>query len=688
LPARRLIAILSGKDMKPLKRFCSTAGMPFFALSTLLVFGLSLTTAVRAVEPVTSLSLSIAADQPVARISPMLYGMMTEEINHSYDGGLYAELVQNRIFKDDPGYPVHWSVVQDNGAAATISLDDANPLNSNLATSLRLQVTAASANARAGVANDGYWGIPVLAQTRYKASFYARAAAGFTGNVTIAIESNDGTTIYAHAGISQLAGDWRKYTVTMKTGRVTPTDKARLVLSVNRPGTIWLNLVSLFPPTWHNRPNGNRVDLMQKLADMKPAFLRFPGGNFLEGSGIADRFPWKETLGDLTNRPGHPGCWGYRASDGLGLLEFLEWAGDLNAQPVLAVYAGFSLPPKADLIKPGADLEPYVQDALDEIEYVTSDPSTPWGARRAADGHRAPFKLTYVEIGNEDFFDNSGSYDARFAQFYDAIKAKYPDLQCISTVGNEQPGSKRVHSRKPDVLDEHYYRSAEDFEEEAPVRFERYDRHGPKIFVGEWGAYENIVPWDNRSASLPPTSSMRAALGDAAWMTAMERNADIIVMNCYAPMLVNVNPGGRQWRPDLIGYDALTSFGSPSYYAFKMFSRCHGDVVLKTTLDGLPASKIAPLDYSVTGDTTTGVIYVKMVNITETPQPVNLSLNGLSYLASKGTVVTLAGDPDETNSIKDPVHLVPVTSKISGVKPSFVYTFAPHSITVLELGTR
>lgn len=662
--------------------------MPFFALSTLLVFGLSLTTAVRAVEPVTSLSLSIAADQPVARISPMLYGMMTEEINHSYDGGLYAELVQNRIFKDDPGYPVHWSVVQDNGAAATISLDDANPLNSNLATSLRLQVTAASANARAGVANDGYWGIPVLAQTRYKASFYARAAAGFTGNVTIAIESNDGTTIYAHAGISQLAGDWRKYTVTMKTGRVTPTDKARLVLSVNRPGTIWLNLVSLFPPTWHNRPNGNRVDLMQKLADMKPAFLRFPGGNFLEGSGIADRFPWKETLGDLTNRPGHPGCWGYRASDGLGLLEFLEWAGDLNAQPVLAVYAGFSLPPKADLIKPGADLEPYVQDALDEIEYVTSDPSTPWGARRAADGHRAPFKLTYVEIGNEDFFDNSGSYDARFAQFYDAIKAKYPDLQCISTVGNEQPGSKRVHSRKPDVLDEHYYRSAEDFEEEAPVRFERYDRHGPKIFVGEWGAYENIVPWDNRSASLPPTSSMRAALGDAAWMTAMERNADIIVMNCYAPMLVNVNPGGRQWRPDLIGYDALTSFGSPSYYAFKMFSRCHGDVVLKTTLDGLPASKIAPLDYSVTGDTTTGVIYVKMVNITETPQPVNLSLNGLSYLASKGTVVTLAGDPDETNSIKDPVHLVPVTSKISGVKPSFVYTFAPHSITVLELGTR
>lgn len=671
--------------MRPFNRFLFSHGLPVFTLISLVALGGAAAAADGAGEPV---SLVIEAGQPAGRVSPMLYGMMTEEINHSYDGGLYAELVQNRVFKNDAKTPVHWSVVQGGGAAAAIALDTANPLNTNLATSLRLEVTSASTTARAGVANDGYWGIPVMAHTRYQASFYARAAAGFSGEVTVAIESNDGAVVYAHARIRQLSPEWRKYTATLKTGGVTPTDKARLVLAVHQPGTVWLNLVSLFPPTWHNRPNGNRVDLMQKLADLKPSFLRFPGGNYLEGNEIASRFPWKETLGDLTNRPGHPGCWGYRSSDGLGLLEFLEWAEDLKAQPVLAVYAGFSLQPKGELVKPGADLEPYVKDALDEIEYVTGDPSTKWGAVRAANGHPAPYKLTYVEIGNEDWFDNSGSYDARFAQFYDAIKAKYPQLQCISTVGTEQPASKLVHSRKPDVLDEHYYRAARDFEQDAPGRFEKYDRHAPKTFVGEWAAYEDIVPWDKRSEGLPPTPAMKAALGDAAWMAAMERNSDIIVMNCYAPMLVNVNPGGRQWRPDLIGYDALNSFGSPSYYAFKLFSQHLGDVVLKAALHGLPAGGVAPLDYSVTKDTAKGVIYVKVVNITETPQVVRLTLEGVASVGKKAAVTTLAGRPDETNSIKDPVHLVPVSSKISGVKPVFDYTFGAHSITVLELRVR
>jgi alpha-N-arabinofuranosidase len=442
-------------------------------------------------------------------------------------------------------------------------------------------------------------------------------------------------------------------------------------------------LVSLFPPTWHNRPNGNRVDLMQKLADMKPAFLRCPGGNFLEGDRIQDHFPWKQTLGNLTNRPGHPGCWGYRASDGLGLLEFLEWAEDLKAQPVLAVYAGYSL--KGDFVPPGTALAPWVQDALAEIEYAIGDTNTVWGARRAVDGHPAPFPLTYVEIGNEDSFDKSGSYDGRFTQFFDAIKAKYPRLQCISTVGNEQPESHRVHSRRPDVLDEHYYWAAADFERDAPNRFEKYDRNGPKIFVGEWAAYEKILPWDKRSEQLPPTPSLRAALGDACWLAAMERNADMVVMNCYAPLLVNVNPGGRQWRPNLIGYDALTSFGSPSYYAFQMFSRYHGNAVLAASWDGPPFTKTAPLDYSVTKDTTNGVIYLKMVNVTASPQAVKIKIKDITAIPKKAMLVTLSGDPEETNSMGDPTHLVPTTAKISIAGPSFAHTFPPHSISVLGL---
>ena len=634
--------------------------------------------------------LHIQADQIIAQVSPVFSGMMTEEINHSYDGGLYAELIQNRVFKDDATNPVHWSLVQGDGAAVSIALDETNALNAELPVSLRLDVSSASATSRAGIANDGYWGIPVKPGTKYRASFYAKAGGNFNGPVTVAIESEDGATVFAQAGVKHLTGSWQRYSVMLTTAHnVAPTTKARFTLAIHSPGTVWFNLVSLFPPTWHNRPNGNRVDLMQKLDDMKPGFLRFPGGNYLEGSSIVTRFPWKETLGSLTNRPGHPSCWGYRSSDGMGLLEFLEWAEDLKAQPVLAVYAGYSLPPKSELIKPGTDLEPYVADALDEIEYVIGDTSTKWGARRAADGHPAPFKLDYVEIGNEDWFDESGSYDGRFAQFYDAIKAKYPQLQCISTVGNEQPEKKRVHSRKPDVLDEHYYRSAEDFERDAPSRFEHYDRTGPKIFVGEWAAYEDIVPWSEKSRHLPPTPNLKAALADAAWMTAMERNSDLIVMQCYAPMLVNVNPGARQWRPDLIGYDALNNFGSPSYYATAMFNANRGNVVVRTSLDGLAADKIAPLDYSVTKDTASGTIYIKLVNVTSAPQAVQINLDGVKKVAPEGlSVVLKSANLDDSNSITEPVHIVPVSQKIDGLGQVFTQTLPAFSVNVLKIETQ
>lgn len=631
--------------------------------------------------------LHIHADQVVAAVSPVFSGMMTEEINHSYDGGLYGELIQNRIFKDDAAEPVHWSLVQARGALAVMGLDWSNALDAQLPVCLRLDATQASADHRVGVANDGFWGIPIRPGSDYRASFYAKAGADFTGPVQVTLESADGSVVICRAAVGSLTRNWQKYSVTLAIPATDlPTTAARLVLSVNNTGTIWFNLVSLFPPTWHNRTNGNRVDLMQKLADMKPRFLRFPGGNFLEGSSIANRFPWKETLGDLTQRPGHPGCWGYRASDGLGLLEFLEWAEDLGAEPVLAVYAGYSLPPKNELIRPGPGLVPYVADALNEIQYVIGDTNTEWGARRAADGHPAPFPLTYVEIGNEDWFDGTGSYDGRFAQFYDAIKAAYPQLKCISTVGNEQPAAKRVHSRQPDALDEHYYRSAADFEREAPTRFEQYDRKGPKIFVGEWAAYEDVVPWTEPSTHLPPTPSLKAALGDAAWMLAMERNSDVIVMQCYAPMLVNVNPGARQWRPDLIGYDALTSFGSPTYYATVMFNANRGDSVVQTELENASAAETAPLDYSVTRDTTNGCLYLKVVNVTGTPQSLRVTVDGVRRVTGTGSAVVLKSDKlSDSNSLLDPTHVAPVTELLKGLGSEFVHAFAPYSVNILKI---
>ncbi len=624
-------------------------------------------------------TLTIEAARPLARVSPMHYGLMTEEINHSYDGGLYAELIRNRAFLDDVRAPAHWSVVQGNGSTAHIALDPGQPLNTAVTTSLRLEVSAASQSAPAGVANDGYWGIPVKPDTRYRASFYARAAPGFSGPVTLTIESTNGAIVYARAVVPRITGDWQQYTATLKTGRVAPTANARFVLAVHRPGTVLFSLVSLFPPTWKNRPNGLRPDLMKMLVDLKPAFLRFPGGNYVEGGTVATRFDWKKTIGPLAQRPGHPCPWGYRSTDGMGLLEFLLWCEDMGAEPVLAVYAGYSL--GGQRILPGPDLVPYVQEALDEIEYVSGSTSTKWGAQRARDGHPAPFRLHYVEVGNEDFFDRSGSYDARFAQFYDAIKQTYPRLKVVSTVGNEQPAEKRVKSRRPDVLDEHYYRIAAQFLRDSPTHYDRYARSGQEIFVGEWGAYEEVAPWDQRSRTLPPTPGMKAALGDAAWMTGMERNADLVTMQCYAPLLVNVNPGGRQWRPNLIGYDALRSFGSPSYYAFHMFSRNHGDQILKAAMAG------APLLSSATRDSKTGAIFIKHVNPDATPQTVRIELNGLRSIAPAATATVLSADPAETNSIEAPAKVLPITSPVSGTAPSFTHVFPAHSITILRLDT-
>ena len=295
----------------------------------------------------------------------------------------------------------------------------------------------------------------------------------------------------------------------------------------------------------------------------------------------------------------------------------------MKAEPVLAVYAGYSL--KGMHVNPGADLEPFVQEALEEIEYVVGDTNTKWGAQRAKDGHPAPFNLHYVEIGNEDWFDKSKSYDARFVQFDDAIKARYPQLKTISTIGNDQPEAMRVHSRKPDMTDEHYYRSVEEFLRMSPNYAQKYPRSGPEIFVGEWAAYETaFVPWDGRSRNEPPTPNFRAAIGDAVFMAAMERNSDLILMQCYAPLFVNVNPGARQWRPDCIGYDAISAYGSPSYYAFQVFSRNLGDQILSTV------SADTAVQGCATRSTRSGEIFLKLVNPLATAESLKIDLKGIA----------------------------------------------------------
>ncbi len=528
--------------------------------------------------------LQVDAGKVTGKVNPMLYGLMTEEINFSYEGGIYGELIRNRTFKSNGQNPVYWNAVGD----AKLSLDTKEPLNTALNVSLKLDTSKATEGSPVGIANEGFWGIPVRPNTTYRASFYARGER-FSGPLTVSLETKEGGKLLASGVVPKISGQWEKYEVTLITANVEASKGNRFAISTKRSGeqgSVWFQNVSLFPPTYNNRPNGTRPDIMQLMADMKPAFLRFPGGNYLEGNTIAERFQWKETLGDVSRRPGHRSPWGYWSTDGFGLLEFLEWCEDLNMQPVLAVYAGYSL--RGQHVNPGPDLQPYVQEALDEIEYVTGDANTKWGSQRVKDGHPRPFKLTYVEVGNEDWFDRSGSYDGRFAQFYDAIKAKYPDLQIISTVGYEHPESQRVHSRVPDLVDEHYYRSREEMQAHA-LDYDRYSRSDKtKIMVGEWAT---------RVGS--PTPNMAAALGDAAWMTGMERNSDIVVMSCYAPLLVNVSQlsgpnRSMQWSTDLIGYDALQSYGSPAYHAQKMFSTMHGDEILATDAQEIPTHEWQP----------------------------------------------------------------------------------------------
>ena len=640
---------------------------------------LSVCAVILVTHPLPAATITIDAGHTAGQVSPIFAGLMTEEINHGYDGGLYAELIQNRAFMDNDKTPDHWLVVSDDKSAASIGLDSANALNDKLTTSLRLNVTQADKNHPAGVANDGYWGIPVQPKTSYHAAIFAKGGAGFSGPVTVAIVSDDGQKVFASKRISTLATDWKKYEVTLKTGGVTPTTKAHFAITLDRPGTVWLGMVSLFPPTWNDQPNGFRKDLMQMLVDLNPKFLRFPGGNYLEGDTVETRFEWKNTLAPIEQRHGHPCPWGYRSTDGMGLLEFLEWCDDMKAEPVLAVYAGYSL--KGMHVNPGPDLDPFVQEALEEIEYVIGGTNTTWGARRAQGGHPAPFKLRYIEIGNEDWFDKSGSYDARFVRFHDAIKAKYPQLKTISTIGYDQPATNRVVSRKPDMMDEHYYLSTDEFTAKTPGYAKDYDRSGPEVFVGEWAAHEDaaIKPWEAGAKKQPPTPTMKAAIGDALFMTAMERNSDLIKMQCYAPMLVNVNPGGRQWRPDLIGYDALTAYGSPSYYAIKMFNENMGDGILNVTTTS------TPIQGSATRDSRTGEIFVKLVNPQATDETINLEISGVKSLAGTAKMTTLSGSPEDTNSIDRPRNVIPVTTTLQGVNPQFVLTLPANSFVVLRL---
>jgi alpha-L-arabinofuranosidase len=518
--------------------------------------------AMTVVQAQTTATLTIQANQPGAVVSSNLFGIFFEEINFAGEGGIYAEMVRNRSFYDATNAD-YWTLVQRGTAAGTMSVDSTRPLNTNILNSLKL--TMQSGTGSVGAGNSGFLGMSLQAGTAYNLNFYAAGSIGFTGPINAQLESSSGNSIYAQTSFSGLTTNWQLFSASLVPGG-TDTN-AQIVLSISNADTVWLDVVSLFPQaTYLNRSNGMRADLADTLSALQPSFLRFPGGNFIEGSVISNAFRWKTTIGDIAERPGHEDPWNYWSTDGLGYHEYLQFCEDLGMAPLFDINCGLALGYNGatNNTVPINEMGPWVQDALDAIEYANGDTNTTWGAERAANGHPAPFNLQYIEIGNE----NGGTYyNERYPLFYNAIKSNYPAMHIIAPDWGGIPSAAPV-----EIEDQHYYSDQGTFISYATM-YDTYSRAGPKVFVGEYAVTANYGAYDN----------LASALGEAAFMTGMERNSDVVLMASYAPLFANVN--GMQWQPDMIYYDSARSvFGTPSYYVQQMFSQNRGDVVLPMSL--------------------------------------------------------------------------------------------------------
>ena len=512
---------------------------------TILVFSIMLT----AVAGLQAGTIRIQADKPGHEVSKTLWGIFFEDINLSVDGGIYPELVRNRSFEDSEK-PEYWKLVNVGDGKSEMSIDDRTPLNPFNRKSLRVRL-----DGRTSLTNEGYWGMAMVQGNAYHLRLAVRSGDGFRGPLHVLIEDSKGGDI-AKGEINGLTDRWKWFELDLTAGATEP--KAKLILAAEGKGTLWLDMVSLMPKkTW--KDHGLRPDICEMLDGLKPAFVRFPGGCWVEGDDMAHMYHWKDTIGDPAVRTPLWNIWGYWATHGVGYQEYLQLSEDLGAEPLFCINVGMSHKEVIPMDRMGQ----WVQDALDAIEYANGPVDSVWGSLRAINGHPAPFNLKYLEIGNE----NGGpAYHERWELFYKAIKAKYPEVILIANVWGGYPTKSM-----PEIIDEHYYNNPEFFMLNAG-KYDSYDRKGPKVFVGEYAVTQGTGQ-----------GNLRGAIGEAAFMTGMERNSDIVVMASYAPLLVNVNH--RKWNPDLINYDSSRIYGLPSYYVQQLFSVHRGDVVLPTQVD-------------------------------------------------------------------------------------------------------
>ncbi len=503
-------------------------------------------------------SFEFSTSQRGPLLSPLQYGIFYEEINHGGDGGLYAELVRNRSFEDNASNAEGW---QGLGSAA-FDVVTTNLLNSAQAHALKLSVNAAGA----GIRNEGFWGMNVVKDETYTLTFWARTDGTYEGRMCAELQNDAKQNLGSTEFDVSLTDEWQKFTVQLTA--TSSATKGWLALKGLEPMVVYLDVVSLMPPTYKDRPNGCRRDLAEMLAALHPTFVRFPGGCYIEGTwrdGQTNRFEWKKTVGPIEERPGHWNInWGYRVSDGLGLHELLQLTEDIGAEPLFVSNIGLGHGWMQDY----QDLGGYIQETLDLIEYCRGDVTTTYGAMRAANGHPEPFGIRLIEIGNENYNysfnnnnDQSDHYAERYRMFYDAIKAKYPDMILIGNVeswGTDNPGWR--NGNPVDAVDEHYYRSTSWFSQQYN-KYDGFNRDGYRVYAGEYAV----------TSDFGSVGNLNAALAEAIYMEGMERNSDVCIMASYAPIFCHESHPSP-WMPDMIRFNASASFGTPSYWVQQMMA--------------------------------------------------------------------------------------------------------------------
>jgi alpha-L-arabinofuranosidase len=618
-------------------------------------------------------TITVQTDQPGAVLNHGMWGIFFEDINLGADGGLYAELVKNRSF-EFPDALMGWQVLgQTNG----IEIRDDKPFSKVQPHYVRLQ-------SGTGIANEGFRGIGVKAGEQYDFSAQARATAG---SPALQIELVDAAgKILAGGDLKNFTADWRLEKITLRP-KATEA-KARLKISVVGGGTVDLDMVSLFPQkTWKNRPVGLRADMVQMLADLKPGFMRFPGGCIVEGHTLTNRYQWKTTIGPVAERKLIMNRWNdefkhrptpdYYQSFGLGFFEYFQLCEDIGASPLPILNCGMACQFNSGELVPLDQLEPYIQDALDLIEFANGPVTSEWGAKRAALGHPKPFNLKMLGVGNEQW---DQQYIERYTKFHQVLKAKHPEIKLVSAAGpspDDQhfkyawPELRKLHA---DIVDEHCYAKPDWFFNNTH-RYDSYDRNGPKVFFGEYAAQsDKVVSVDNRN-------NLECALAEAACMTGLERNGDVVRMASYAPLFAHVE--GWQWKPDLIWTDNLRSYVTPNYYVQKMFANNPGDVTVPVKLD---ATNQAKFFTSATRDYATGETILKVVNGADSMVEANLDFGSTWKAASKVTAFTLAGRSlQDENSFAEPQKVFPTKFEFDINAPQFSYAFPPNSLTVLRL---